>query len=73
LEADTAPLSQKEKDALLRLPVTIKEIGPDRDIVREGDKPSQCCVVLEGFQCRYKMLRDGERANHVVPYPRRHS
>jgi CRP-like cAMP-binding protein len=61
LEADTAPLSQKEKDALLRLPVTIKEIGPDRDIVREGDKPSQCCVVLEGFQCRYKMLRDGER------------
>jgi CRP-like cAMP-binding protein len=61
LEADTASLSQKEKDALLHLPVTIKDIAPDKDIVREGDAPSQCCLVIEGFQCRYKMLRDGER------------
>src|SRR5947209_5447872 len=61
LDVDTAPLSQPEKDVLLRLPVMIKEIGPDKDILREGDRPSQCCIVLEGFQCRYKMLRDGER------------
>jgi CRP-like cAMP-binding protein len=61
LDVDSSPLSQEEKHAILRLPVTIREIGPDQDIVREGDQPSQCCVVLEGFQCRYKMLRDGER------------
>jgi CRP-like cAMP-binding protein len=61
LEADTSPLSEAEKEAILRLPVSIKEIGPDQDVVREGDRPSQCCVVIEGFQCRYKMLRDGER------------
>lgn len=29
--------------------------------MREGDRPNQCCVVIEGFQCRYKMLADGER------------
>jgi CRP-like cAMP-binding protein len=61
LEIDTAPLSQDEKDAILRLPLNIKELRADHDIVREGDKPSQCCLIIEGFQCRYKMLRDGER------------
>ncbi|MEA2840507.1 MAG: hypothetical protein QOF41_1837 [Methylobacteriaceae bacterium] len=61
LEVDSSPLSQAEKDALLRLPVTIREIDADQDILREGDRPSQCYVILEGFQCRYKMLRDGER------------
>jgi CRP-like cAMP-binding protein len=61
LEVDTAPLAQEEKNAILRLPVTIREIGADQDILREGDRPSQCYVVIEGFQCRYKMLRDGER------------
>src|SRR4051795_5273338 len=61
LEVDTAPLSEQEKDAILRLPLTIKDLRADQDIVREGDQPNQCCVVIEGFQCRYKMLRDGER------------
>jgi CRP-like cAMP-binding protein len=61
LEVDTSPLSQEEKNAILRLPVTIREIGADQDVLREGDRPSQCYVILEGFQCRYKMLRDGER------------
>jgi CRP-like cAMP-binding protein len=61
LEVDTSPLSEEEKNAILRLPVTIREIGADQDILREGDRPSQCYVVLEGFQCRYKMQRDGER------------
>jgi CRP-like cAMP-binding protein len=61
LEVDNSPLSEAEKEAILRLPITIREIGADQDIVREGDKPSQCCLVIEGFECRYKMLRDGER------------
>ncbi|MBV8848065.1 MAG: Crp/Fnr family transcriptional regulator [Methylobacteriaceae bacterium] len=61
LEVDTTALSQAEKDAILRLPMTIKEVGADQDIVREGDRPTQCCVVVEGFQCRYKMLLDGGR------------
>jgi CRP-like cAMP-binding protein len=42
-------------------PWTIRDVAADQDIVREGERPSQCCVVIEGFQCRYKMLRDGER------------
>lgn len=61
LEVDTAPLSDAEKESILCLPLSIKELRADQDIVREGDRPNQCCVVIEGFQCRYKMLADGER------------
>jgi CRP-like cAMP-binding protein len=61
LEVDTTPLARDEKDAILRLPISIKDVRADTDIVREGDRPTQCCLVIEGFQCRYKMLPDGER------------
>jgi CRP-like cAMP-binding protein len=54
-------MTQEERDAILRLPLSIRDVRADQDIVREGDKPSQCCLVVEGFQCRYKMLPDGER------------
>ena len=61
LEADKMTFSEEEKEELLRLPVAVRDVPADKDIVREGDRPSQCCLLLEGFQCRYKMLPDGER------------
>ena len=60
-EADGEPLAPEEKEAVLRLPVTVKEIRADQDIVRQGDRPKQCCLLIDGFLCRYKMLPDGER------------
>src|SRR3954451_13241948 len=33
----------------------------NHDVVRERDRPSQCCLVLEGWLYRYKMLEDGKR------------
>jgi CRP-like cAMP-binding protein len=56
-----ATLSRQEKDALLHLPLTIRELGSDQDIVREGDRPSECCVVLSGMAFRYKMTEGGKR------------
>jgi CRP-like cAMP-binding protein len=29
--------------------------------VREGDRPSRCCALIEGFACRSKMTSDGKR------------
>jgi CRP-like cAMP-binding protein len=37
------------------------EYRADQDIVREGDRPSDCNLLLEGFVCRYKILADGKR------------
>jgi CRP-like cAMP-binding protein len=56
-----SPLSDDEKECLSTLPLTSKKFGPDQDIVREGDRPSECCLVVEGFVCRYKFTTDGRR------------
>src|SRR3954451_9680388 len=56
-----AILSQEEKEAVLDLPITIRQMPANHDIVREGDRPSQCCLVLEGWLCRYKILKSGAR------------
>jgi CRP-like cAMP-binding protein len=54
-------LSEDEKHCLLTLPLETKSVGPDQDIVREGDRPSECCLVVEGFVCRYKLTAAGKR------------
>jgi len=54
-------LSQDETAALLALPMRVQEIRADQDIVREGDRPSQCCLLLEGFIARYKVTYKGKR------------
>lgn len=46
---------------MARLPLDIRSIPADTDIVREGDRPSACCLVVEGYACRYKVLSEGQR------------
>jgi CRP-like cAMP-binding protein len=54
-------LTPEERTAVLALPLTVKTVPADNDIVREGDRPAECCLVLDGFLCRYKLLPDGRR------------
>src|SRR5215210_1677533 len=54
-------LTPEERQALLDLPMKVQPIGANQDIVREGDRPSRCCLVLKGFVCRYKMTLPGKR------------
>src|SRR5215210_1772831 len=56
-----SPLSEDEKHCLLTLPLHVRSVGPDQDIVREGDRPAHCCLVIEGFACRYKFTHEGKR------------
>ena len=56
-----SPLSDEEKHCLLTLPYSAKSVGPDQNIVREGDRPSESCLVVEGFVCRYKLTEEGKR------------
>ena len=55
------PLADDEKAALLNLPIQVMDLRVDQDIVREGDSPSRCCLVLEGMACTYKMTGEGKR------------
>ena len=54
-------LSEKEKEAVLTLPFLVRELKAGQDIVREQDRPSQCCVILDGFAFRYKIFDEGRR------------
>jgi CRP-like cAMP-binding protein len=56
-----APLAPEEKAALLRLPLRLKTVPADQDIVSEGDTPSECCLIVEGFACRYNVTAQGKR------------
>jgi CRP-like cAMP-binding protein len=59
-----APLAPEEKAAVLRLPLRLHSIAADQDIVREGDTPSECCLIVEGFACRYNLTDEGRRQIH---------
>ena len=54
-------LSDEERAAIESLPVRVQVLRPRHDIVRDGDRASQCCLVLEGWLCRYKIVGDGKR------------
>ena len=56
-----APLSDEERHAIVALPMMVRNLKADQDIVRDQDRPSQCCLILEGFACRYKVIEGGKR------------
>ena len=56
-----AVLSGEERQALLHLPMRVKAFEADQTIVREGDRPFECGLVLTGFVCRHRVVADGRR------------
>lgn len=56
-----SPLDDADRDAILALPWTIRTIEPQGYIVREGDLPAVCGVLLTGFAFRHKLTGDGAR------------
>ncbi|HEY8612009.1 MAG TPA: Crp/Fnr family transcriptional regulator, partial [Roseomonas sp.] len=54
-------LTAEDRQAILDLPMTVRSYDDGQDIVRDGDTPKECCLILEGFTCRYKLLPDGRR------------
>ncbi len=54
-------LSKDDRAAIEALPVRTKMVGERRDIIREGVVPTECCLLVSGMVCRYKMLSNGRR------------
>jgi CRP-like cAMP-binding protein len=54
-------LTDGERQAISNLPMQVTTIKGDQDIVREGDRPSRCCLILSGFACTYKVTAEGKR------------
>jgi CRP-like cAMP-binding protein len=54
-------LSDEDEAALLALPFVRKTLESATYLVREGDPPNQCAVLLSGFAYRQKLTGDGAR------------
>jgi CRP-like cAMP-binding protein len=47
--------------ALKALPYTLRQFRLNQTVLREGDRPSECCLIAEGFCVRSKTIADGKR------------
>jgi CRP-like cAMP-binding protein len=56
-----APLSDDDRDAILSLPYTHKTFGKDAYVVREGQRTTECALLLRGFAFRQKLVHNGGR------------
>ena len=54
-------ISDEERQFLERAPWRVVEYGAHDPIVREGDSPTESCLVLEGFAYRFMSLPQGTR------------
>lgn len=56
-----AEIDESDRAALEALPLHPATVEPGEDFVRQGDMPKECCLLVEGFACRYKTMSRGQR------------
>jgi CRP-like cAMP-binding protein len=62
-------LGDDDKNALLDLPHTVRDLKATAYIVREGEVPGACAILLEGFAFRQKLVDDGARQILSIQIP----
>ena len=60
------PLPEDDKRLLDQVIKHPRVVGSHKNIIQEGDTPTDVRLILKGFACRYKMLPDGSR--HIMAY-----
>jgi CRP-like cAMP-binding protein len=56
-----SPLDQGDRDALLGLQHNVKTLPAGAHVVRDGERPDYCTLLLTGFAYRYKLTGEGGR------------
>ena len=64
-----APLTEADRAAVRNLPFTYRTLEPSAYIVREGEPPTQCALLLGGFAYRHKVTGEGARQIMSVHMP----
>lgn len=62
-------LTAAEKQRIETLPWRVRPYEGGRQIIAEGSRPIESCLVLEGFTARSQTLRDGQRQLTAVHVP----
>src|SRR5688500_7929027 len=55
------PLGDGDRVAIAALPFQITGLRADQDIVRQGDRTTRSCILLEGMACWSKVTGEGRR------------
>src|SRR5262249_27540700 len=56
-----ARLEPADVEAAGDIPFILKDVPAQTTIVREGEQPTHCCMIVEGFACRSKSTDGGKR------------
>jgi CRP-like cAMP-binding protein len=56
-----ARIGEADREALLALPHQLRRVPAGAHIIRDGDKPDYCCLILSGFAYRHKITGEGGR------------
>lgn len=59
--ASVFDLRDDEKKAIHDLPISTLALRSNQDIVKMGEQPTRCCLIVQGFACAYKLTFDGRR------------
>lgn len=54
-------LAQADRDAIEALPLTVRKVSRATYILREGEPPSTCSALIDGFAVRQKVTSEGAR------------
>jgi CRP-like cAMP-binding protein len=55
------PLSEADREAIRALPFSFRTLDAANYMVREGEPPQVCYLLISGFAYRHKVTGDGER------------
>lgn len=55
------PLPDQDKRVLEQAMGRTRRVGAGRALVREGDRPTECQLILQGFAYRHRTLEGGQR------------
>ena len=62
-------LSDLDQRAILALPHKIRRLEAQSYILREGDRPDRCAILLQGYSFRHKLTGDGSRQILAINIP----
>ncbi|ANI80293.1 Crp/Fnr family transcriptional regulator [Sphingobium sp. EP60837] len=59
--SERAELSDADRQAIGALPYTTRTMTAGQHIIRAGQSPTSCAILLNGFAQRYRLVNDGGR------------
>lgn len=62
-------LGQAERQALIDAVSAFEQFAAGADLVREGERPTRCTLLVSGFAARYRVVANGERQFASIHVP----